>query len=104
MRQPERCAITQAMRTDRQPIRLTLFAPDGRMGRAIAEAAAADPGFAIDPDHGDVLVDFSADWCATCKLNLKVAINTKDVASAVDANEIVPMLADWTPPFSAYAS
>jgi 4-hydroxy-tetrahydrodipicolinate reductase len=48
------------MRTDRQPIRLTLFAPAGRMGRAIAEAAAADPDFAIDPDHGDVLIDFSA--------------------------------------------
>ena len=47
------------MRTDRQPIRLTLFAPNGRMGRAIAEAVAADPGFAIDPDHGDVLIDFS---------------------------------------------
>ena len=48
------------MRTDRLPIRLTLFAPDGRMGRAIVEAAAADPGFAIDSDHGDVLVDFSS--------------------------------------------
>ena len=48
------------MRTDRQPIRLTLFAPDGRMGRAIAEAVAADAGFAIEPDHGDVLIDFSA--------------------------------------------
>ena len=48
------------MRTDRQPIRLTLFAPDGRMGRAIAAAVAADPGFAIDPDHGDVLIDFSS--------------------------------------------
>jgi 4-hydroxy-tetrahydrodipicolinate reductase len=30
------------------------------MGRAIAEAAAADAGFAIDPDRGDVLIDFSA--------------------------------------------
>ena len=48
------------MRTDQQLIRLTLFAPDGRMGRAIAAAVDADPGFAIDPDHGDVLVDFSA--------------------------------------------
>jgi 4-hydroxy-tetrahydrodipicolinate reductase len=48
------------MRTDRQPIRLTKFAPDGRMGRAIAEAAAADPGFEIDADRGDVLIDFSA--------------------------------------------
>ena len=28
------------MRTDEQPIRLTLFAPDGRMGRAIDSAAA----------------------------------------------------------------
>lgn len=48
------------MRDPEQPIRITLFAPNGRMGQAIAAAAAEDPGFAIDPDHGDVLVDFSA--------------------------------------------
>ena len=30
------------------------------MGQAIAAAVAEDPGFAIDQDHGDVLVDFSA--------------------------------------------
>lgn len=48
------------MRSPDQPLRLTLIAPDGRMGRAIAAAASADPGFAIEPDHGDVLVDFSA--------------------------------------------
>jgi len=30
------------------------------MGQAIAAAAAENPGFAIDQDHGDVLVDFSA--------------------------------------------
>jgi 4-hydroxy-tetrahydrodipicolinate reductase len=48
------------MPTDQQPLRLTLFAPNGRMGRAIAEAVAADPGFALDPDRGDVLVDFSS--------------------------------------------
>ena len=48
------------MRSDLAPIRLTLIAPDGRMGRAIAEAAAEDGGFAIDADHGDVVVDFSA--------------------------------------------
>ena len=47
------------MRTKEQPIRITLFAPNGRMGQAIAAAVAADPGFALDPDHGDVLVDFS---------------------------------------------
>ena len=48
------------MRTDEQPIRLALFAPNGRMGQAIAAAVAADPAFALHPDHGDVLVDFSA--------------------------------------------
>jgi 4-hydroxy-tetrahydrodipicolinate reductase len=47
------------MRTADQPIRISLFAPDGRMGKAIAAAAADDPGFAIDQEHGDVLVDFS---------------------------------------------
>lgn len=40
-------------------VRITLFAPDGRMGKAIAAAVAETPGFLIDQDHGDVLVDFS---------------------------------------------
>ena len=48
------------MRTDEQPIRISLFAPNGRMGRAIATAAEEDPGFVVDADNGDVLVDFSA--------------------------------------------
>ena len=48
------------MRTAGQPIRISLFAPNGRMGQAIAAAAAEDSGFAIDQDRGDVLVDFSS--------------------------------------------
>jgi len=48
------------MRTADQPTRITLFAPDGRMGKAIAAAVGDDPRFIIDQDHGDVLVDFSA--------------------------------------------
>jgi 4-hydroxy-tetrahydrodipicolinate reductase len=48
------------MRTADQPIRITLFAPEGRMGKAIAAVSAEDPGFLIDQDHGDVLIDFSA--------------------------------------------
>jgi len=47
------------MRTADQPIRISLIAPDGRMGRAIASAVAGDERFAIDQDHGDVIVDFS---------------------------------------------
>jgi 4-hydroxy-tetrahydrodipicolinate reductase len=48
------------MRTADQPIRISLIAPNGRMGQAIAAAAAEDAAFAIDQNHGDVLVDFSA--------------------------------------------
>lgn len=48
------------MRTADQPIRISLFAPNGRMGKAIAAAVADDPGFALDQDHADVLIDFSA--------------------------------------------
>ncbi len=51
---------SEAMRTEDQAIRISLFAPKGRMGVAIAAAVAEDPGFALDEDHGDVLVDFSA--------------------------------------------
>jgi 4-hydroxy-tetrahydrodipicolinate reductase len=48
------------MRTADQPIRISLFAPNGRMGKAIANAVADDPAFALDEEHGDILVDFSA--------------------------------------------
>jgi 4-hydroxy-tetrahydrodipicolinate reductase len=48
------------MRTADQPIRISLMAPNGRMGKAIAAAVDENPGFAIDQDHADVLVDFSA--------------------------------------------
>lgn len=61
------------MRSDDQPIRLTLIAPDGRMGRAIAAAAEADGGFAIDADHGDVLVDFSAPAALAASLDRAVS-------------------------------
>lgn len=47
------------MRTAEQPIRLTLIAPEGRMGKAIAQAVSENPRFVIDQDQGDVLVDFS---------------------------------------------
>ena len=59
LREPERSAKKPGMRTSQQPLRLSLVAPNGRMGRAIAAAVAEDPAFAIDHDHGDVLVDFS---------------------------------------------
>ena len=61
------------MRSDAQPIRLTLIAPDGRMGQAIAQAAAEVGGFAIDSEHGDVIVDFSAPAALQASLDRAVS-------------------------------
>ena len=36
------------MRTDQQPLRIALFAPEGRMGNAIAAAIEQDPNFELD--------------------------------------------------------
>ena len=47
------------MPTDQHIIRIALFAPAGRMGRAVAAAIAEDPSFVLDNERGDVLVDFS---------------------------------------------
>jgi len=60
------------MRTDQPPIRLTLIAPNGKMGKAIAAAVADDTDFTIDPDHGDVLVDFSAPVALAASLDRAV--------------------------------
>lgn len=43
-----------------------------------------------------VMVDFSAAWCLTCKMNLKLAIETRRVARLVEEHGVVPLLADWT--------
>lgn len=67
--------MNRCMRTADQPIRISLVAPDGRMGRAIANAVADDPAFAIDQDHADVLVDFSAPAAIEQSLDRAIAAN-----------------------------
>jgi thiol:disulfide interchange protein len=43
-----------------------------------------------------VMVDFTANWCLTCKTNLKLAINRAGVRDLVERNGVVTLLADWT--------
>ena len=43
-----------------------------------------------------VFVDFTADWCLTCKVNEKVAINTEPVAAAFRRHGVVTLTGDWT--------
>ena len=43
-----------------------------------------------------VFVDFTADWCISCKFNERTAIDVPAVRAAFEKNGIVPMKADWT--------
>jgi thiol:disulfide interchange protein len=48
-------------------------------------------------DNGyTVLVDFTAQWCPTCKVNEAVAFNTADTRASLDAHGVVPLVADMT--------
>lgn len=43
-----------------------------------------------------VFVDFTADWCITCKFNERTAINTPAVQQLLREKKAVSMKADWT--------
>jgi len=43
-----------------------------------------------------VLVDFTADWCATCKTLEAFCLNTRKVRELVERNGVVTLKADWT--------
>ena len=62
-----------------EPLSITLFAPRGRMGRAIAAAAAHDEVVVIASDDtaiGDVLVDFSVPQALQASLARAVSTRT----------------------------
>jgi thiol:disulfide interchange protein DsbD len=43
-----------------------------------------------------VFVDFTADWCITCKFNERTAIDTPTIRSILKEKNITAMKADWT--------
>ena len=43
-----------------EPLRISIFAPEGKMGKALALAILDDGAFELDQDRGQVLIDFSA--------------------------------------------
>lgn len=43
-----------------------------------------------------IFVDFTADWCFTCKVNEKVVLHTKAIAEAFTEHGVVALMADYT--------
>ena len=60
------------------------------MGQAIAKAVADDPRFAIDQDHGDVLVDFSAPAALQASLDRAIAANVPILIGTTGLDDRAP--------------
>lgn len=43
-----------------------------------------------------MFIDFTAEWCITCKVNERFVINTPEVISFIRDNDIIAVKADWT--------
>jgi thiol:disulfide interchange protein len=50
-----------------------------------------------------VMVDFTANWCPTCKWNFAWAIDTKEVAELVKEYEVESRIVDWSDTTSPYS-
>jgi thiol:disulfide interchange protein len=65
-------------------------------------AAAGDEGFtearlaSLRAEKRPVFVYFTADWCLTCKVNEKAAIDTAGVRDAFAQNNVAALIGDWT--------
>ncbi len=83
------------------------FAAEVRSGAGAPSMAAESGGIAWVPFSEEALqrelaagkpvfLDFTADWCITCKFNERTAIDTPAVREALRQGGIVAMKADWT--------
>nr|WP_299594684.1 thioredoxin family protein [Sphingomonas bacterium] len=77
----------------------------GAMGLVAAQPAGAElPSeqfsearlAALQSEKRPVFVYFTADWCLTCKVNEKAAIERSEVAEAFGANKVAVLVGDWT--------
>ena len=72
-----------------------------RMSANAATASAAEPFSeqrlaALRVEGKPVFLYFTADWCLTCKVNEKSAIETQVVEAAFKAGGVATMAGDWT--------
>jgi thiol:disulfide interchange protein DsbD len=83
---------------------LGLPAPERKRASAIEQATGAidwQP-FTVAALDGQiaagktVFLDFTAEWCLTCKVNEQAVIDTKPVVEKLKALNVVTMKADWT--------
>jgi len=81
------------------PVARTATADDGvqaAQGALPSEPWSPERVAALRAEGRPVFVDFTADWCVTCKVNEGAALSSKAVAQAFADNGVVFLKADWT--------
>jgi thiol:disulfide interchange protein DsbD len=63
---------------------------------AISVPFSATALAALKADNKVVVVNMTADWCITCKVNEQVAFSTEDVRNRLAAEDVTYMVGDWT--------
>ena len=43
-----------------------------------------------------VLIDITADWCLTCKVNKVLVLDSEIIRNYVNRNKVIALRADWT--------
>jgi len=61
-----------------------------------AETWSRERVAALQQDNRAVLVNFTAAWCITCKVNERVALTTDAVHQALDEHGVAYLKGDWT--------
>ena len=75
--------------------------PDTKAGIARASVLPSQPwsSAAVETALAEgrpVLVNFTADWCVTCKINERAALGSSAVAEAMEGAGALYLVADWT--------
>jgi suppressor for copper-sensitivity B len=88
---------------------LAFFAASGGRVEAVGGNGLWQPfsGAAVAADVAAgkvVLVDVTADWCLTCKVNRKLVLDTQPIAGLLASGTITGRLADWTNPDDSIAA
>lgn len=65
--------------------------------RAVSgEAWSPERVAALQAEGRPVFVNFTADWCVTCKVNERLALSSRRTATAFERTGVVHLTADWT--------
>ena len=46
--------------------------------------------------HKNILINFTADWCLTCKVNEAMVFRSDSFKKLIDDGELIYLVADWT--------